>query len=76
MRMYHFAVPSGLEIPLQVLLGPSFPLSCDTTLSLSPHSIPRISLLLYEPLDLGPQRLQILLFKKEGRLLDSNTTLK
>lgn len=45
----------------RVRLGPSFPLSCDKAVSLPSFSVLRIPLLFYEPLDLGPQRLQILL---------------
>lgn len=45
----------------RVRLGPSFPLFCDKVVSLPSFSVPRIPLLLYEPLDLGPQRLQIFL---------------
>lgn len=49
----------------QVVLGPLFPLYCDMVVSLPPYSILRISLLFYEPLDLGPQRLEILLLERE-----------
>lgn len=56
-----FAVPSKLP---RLLLGLSFPLSCDTVVSLPPHSVLWSSLLFYEPLDLGAQRLQILLLER------------
>lgn len=43
-------------------------ISSSVDLSLPPHSVLRISLLFYEPLDLGPQSLQILLQKETGRV--------
>lgn len=55
----------GLEIP-RVVVGPLFPLSCDKVESLPPYSVLGISLLFYEPLDLGPQRLKILLLEREN----------